>query len=138
MSDLKARPDGCEDASALSTTHYIPCDRPAVFIVKNQAGTKYRMCQLCAQHSVQNRRMEIVETYKTTKAPNFEMAHADKPEEIIQATQKSLISAMRTAIQDLKTTVEIKQPGLTWEQIEYFLDRFEKKAPKIFFQEKPQ
>lgn len=66
---LKADDHCCEDASALSTTHYIPCNRPAVFIVYSERDKRdYRMCQLCAQHSIQNRDMQVKETYKG--APN--------------------------------------------------------------------
>ncbi len=68
---------------------------------------------------------------------NFEMAESDNPEEIIAATQRSLVSAMLGVIKDLKENGRIKQPGLTWEQIEYFLTNFKDKTPTIIRQDKP-
>lgn len=69
----------------------------------------------------------------------FEMATADKPEEIILATQRSLVNSMRDVLKELKTDSPLgKQPGLTWEQIDYFLVSFRDKTPKIIFQESPQ
>lgn len=72
--------------------------------------------------------------------PNFEMAQIDKPEQIVLATQRSLVDAMRLAVNDLKADKEKlgKQPGLTWEQIEYFLMSFREKTPHIFVQEQDQ
>lgn len=71
---------------------------------------------------------------------NFEMAHSDKPEEIILATQRSLVDAMRGVIKDLEADKKKlgKQPGLTWEQIDYVLLSFREKTPKVIFQESPQ
>lgn len=66
---------------------------------------------------------------------NFEIANMNKPEEIIQATQRALIQSMQNVIQDLKK--DLNQPGLTWEQIEYFLDGYSKKIPQVITQEKP-
>lgn len=67
---------------------------------------------------------------------NFEMAHSDKPEEIILATQRSLVDAIRGVINDLKADKQKlgKQPGLTWEQIDYILLNMREKPPKIIFQ----
>lgn len=70
----------------------------------------------------------------------YEMAHSDNPEEIIAATQRSLVDAMRGVIKDLKADQQKlgKQPGLTWEQIDYFLVSFRDKTPKVIFQEHDQ
>lgn len=70
----------------------------------------------------------------------FEMASSDNPEEIILATQRSLVDAIRGVIKDLKADQEKlgKQPGLTWEQIDYILINMRDKTPKVIFQESPQ
>lgn len=71
---------------------------------------------------------------------NFEMANSDNPEEIILATQRSLVDSMREVLKDLKADKSKlgKQPGLTWEQIDYFLLSYRDKTPRVIFQEKPQ
>lgn len=63
---------------------------------------------------------------------NYEMAHADNPEEIIMATQRSLLSSMRDVIGHIKK--DLKTQGLTWDQIEYMIKGFENKKPKIVMQ----
>lgn len=68
---------------------------------------------------------------------SFEMAQADKPEEIIAATQRSLVNAMLGVLEDLKADSRINQPGLTWEQIEYFLNGFKEKVPTVIRQDQP-
>ena len=69
----------------------------------------------------------------------FEMAHSDNPEEIILATQRSLVDAIRGVIKDLRADKEKlgKQPGLTWEQIDFILTNMRDKTPKVIFQEQP-
>ncbi len=64
---------------------------------------------------------------------SFEMARADAPEEIVRATQRSVIQAMQDLVNDLK--VQQQAPGLTWEQIEYLFEKFKDKQPKIFIQD---
>ncbi len=64
---------------------------------------------------------------------NFEMAHADNPEEIIKATQKSLVLVLKDVVSYFKR--ESKAPGLTWAQIEYLLKLVEEKQPTIITQE---
>lgn len=66
----------------------------------------------------------------------YEMANADKPEEIIQATQTSVLKCLEIAIQNIQN--DIKGPGLTWDQIYMVLDIFKKKKPEIIFQDKAQ
>lgn len=60
MIDLKAKPLCCEEASPRSHGFYIPCDRPAKFMVKNRDLQPYRMCEMCADHNVRNRGAAIV------------------------------------------------------------------------------
>jgi hypothetical protein len=60
----------------------------------------------------------------------FEIAHTNNPEEMIISTQRSLIKSMRGVIHGLKSSFENKTPGMTWEQIDYFLDKFEEKKAK--------
>jgi hypothetical protein len=64
----------------------------------------------------------------------YEMANLNHPEEIIMATQRSIINSMREVIEDLKKHELGKQPGLTWEQIDYFLVSFGDRKPKIIVQ----
>ena len=66
----------------------------------------------------------------------FEMAQADKPEEIVKATQKALLRSMRNVISELRS-MRPGLPGLLWEEIEFFIDQFENKTPKIVHQESP-
>lgn len=65
---------------------------------------------------------------------NFEMAHADDPAEIIKATQKAIISSMKEVLAGFKN--DIGGPGLTWEQLDYFLNQYAKKDPKIITQDR--
>jgi len=55
MEELKALPNGCEEASHLSHMFYIPCNRPAVRMVKMPNGWTYRMCAGCTDHSIRSR-----------------------------------------------------------------------------------
>ncbi len=62
--ELKAKPGGCEEASPQSGEYYIPCNRPAVRMVKNRdPQSPYRMCAMCADHNVRNRGAEDVGPY---------------------------------------------------------------------------
>ena len=66
---------------------------------------------------------------------SFEMANSDDPEAIIKASQVSVIKAMRKVIREIKE--DTKAPGLTWEQIDYLLEGFEKKDATVIYQEEP-
>lgn len=66
---------------------------------------------------------------------SFEMANGDKPEEIVLATQRALCSSMRKIMAEMRK--DVGGPGLTWEQIEYFIQEFEKRQPRIIMQEGP-
>ena len=63
----------------------------------------------------------------------FGMANDDSKESIVKATQEAFIKTMRKIIGDMKN--DFKAPGLTWEQIDYFLAEMEKKKPTIIEQE---
>ena len=60
VAELKASPTGCEEASLNSKEHYIPCNAPARFMVKNRDATPYRMCEMCADHNVKNRGAVVI------------------------------------------------------------------------------
>lgn len=50
------RPAFCQEASAASHETYIPCGRPAQFIVRHPRNNEtYPMCDACADHNVRNR-----------------------------------------------------------------------------------
>lgn len=52
---LEAQPGCCEEASVLSHSFYIPCNRPATQVVTFTQEGPYRMCAMCADHNVRNR-----------------------------------------------------------------------------------
>lgn len=66
---------------------------------------------------------------------SFRMAHADKPDEIIEATKQAVIDELIRLVSDLRN--DIKQPGLTWDQINSILEQFRKARHRIHFQERP-
>lgn len=71
------------------------------------------------------------------KSKHFEVAHADDPEGLIMACQRSIIAAMRQVIEGLKEDFKEGKkspPGLTWEQIDYLLEGFKNKKAEVFYQ----
>lgn len=50
----------CEEASILSTTTYIPCGKPARYMISNGDPKLYFMCDACADHNVRNRGARVV------------------------------------------------------------------------------
>lgn len=68
--ELKAKPHCCEEASPMSHAFYIPCDKPAAFMVKNRDPIPYRMCEACADHNVRNRGAKVIGPYEA--APTIE------------------------------------------------------------------
>ena len=68
MTELKAKPGGCEEASPLSHNFYIPCNAPAVHMVKTGDAEPYRMCASCAAHNVSNRGAKIIGEFKVTES----------------------------------------------------------------------
>lgn len=68
----------------------------------------------------------------------FEMANSDDPKAIIKASQRSILKAMKDVIHGIRDSKEGKnRPGLTWAQIDYLIEGFEKKDAEIFYQEEP-
>lgn len=67
---------------------------------------------------------------------HWEIADEGSPEDIARAVQASLLTAMIGVIDDLKKNTTIKSPGLTWEQIDYFLKSWRDKSAKIVRQAK--
>lgn len=65
MLELKAKDHCCEEASMMSHSFYIPCNKPAAHIVgwKGRSDTPIRMCDACTHHNVRNRGGEIVKAY---------------------------------------------------------------------------
>jgi hypothetical protein len=63
--ELKAGPGRCEEASLLSRERYIPCNAPAMRMVKLRKEGPYRMCAACADHNVRNRGGQDVGPYFT-------------------------------------------------------------------------
>lgn len=63
--DLKAKPDGCEEA-ALGIPFYAPCDALAVYVIrwKGRSDPAIRVCAACADHNVRHRGAEIVGKYR--------------------------------------------------------------------------
>lgn len=56
------------------------------------------------------------------------MAHTNDPKEIVKATQEALIQMMQSIIREWKAE---GGPGLTWDQLDFFLEEFKKKKPTI-------
>lgn len=69
MAQLEAAPGCCEEASVASHETYIPCNRPARYMVGWSRRTEgpYRMCEPCASHNVSNRGAEIIGPFEPTK-----------------------------------------------------------------------
>lgn len=66
--DLKASPNGCEEASQASVQSYIPCNQPAVALIWSERDQRtYRMCAACADHNVRNRGMTHVGDFHARK-----------------------------------------------------------------------
>ena len=68
----------------------------------------------------------------------YKSADMNNPDELIRATHSAVICAIRNVVMSTKEdTKDKKVGGLTWEQIEYLLDNFESRSPKIIYQDKP-
>jgi phosphoribosylaminoimidazole (AIR) synthetase len=66
---------------------------------------------------------------------HFEMIEGDSPHAVAQVTQKALITSMRKMIQDMQKDIEA--PGLTWEQLDYFLNEWGNKKFEMYIQTEP-
>lgn len=64
---------------------------------------------------------------------NFNVVHGDDPEGLIRGTKEAVISAIKTVVLDFEK--DIGGSGLTWDQIKFIIDEFEKKEPVIIYQE---
>lgn len=71
------------------------------------------------------------------KNVNFQMANANDPEEIIHATQISVLEGLQDVINKLKEDLK-SQSGLSWEGIEVIIEAYKKKKPTIIFQNTEQ
>jgi hypothetical protein len=67
---LSANPGCCEEASLYSREFYIPCNRPAEFLVQTKDKSPYRMCDMCTDHNVRNRGAHVIATYPLTLESN--------------------------------------------------------------------
>lgn len=63
---------------------------------------------------------------------NFEVATSDDVNSIVTATQRALIDSIIGVIHDIKS--DTKQPGLTWDQLDYLLNGFKNKKVNIIAQ----
>lgn len=68
---MKAGRNLCEEASVISGSFYIPCNRPAASLVKARDPNVYRMCETCADHNVRNRGARLVAPYKEFMMKEF-------------------------------------------------------------------
>lgn len=52
----------CQDASPLSTTHYIPCGKPGAYVIQHSRANEppYVMCAMCADRNVKNRGARLI------------------------------------------------------------------------------
>ena len=71
LAELQAGPDRCAEASTLSRDRYIPCNAPAKYVVgwKGRSEAPIRMCEMCADHNVNNRGGFIAQPYIPTNPP---------------------------------------------------------------------
>lgn len=79
MLELKAKTGCCEEAHVSSGAFYIPCNEPAVSVVKTRDEKPYRMCAACTNHNVKNRGAKLIGTYDGPPAEAEEKA-APQPE----------------------------------------------------------
>lgn len=62
MIDIKAREDCCEEAAPVSVPFYVPCNRPAEFLMYSpQDKRHYRMCDMCAHHNLKRGMLKVGE-----------------------------------------------------------------------------
>lgn len=67
---LKSQPHRCEEQVAMPGGGVLPCNKPAeriIFWTKRKEGP-YRMCAMCANHSVKNRGAEDIGPYEQATA----------------------------------------------------------------------
>jgi hypothetical protein len=77
MPDIQALEHRCEEASPLSGDFYIPCNAPAVVIMRSDLDNReYRMCEPCAAHN-SKRGMTVVKPYPVPPPSNNPPADAN-------------------------------------------------------------
>ena len=63
----------CEEANpVLSHKSYVPCGRPAKYLIKTRDPRLYLMCEFCAEHNVRNRGAAIILTVEEMEKNNEE------------------------------------------------------------------
>lgn len=67
----------------------------------------------------------------------LEVVTPENVEDIVFATQKALTITMLKILKDLKADIGKNQPGLTWTQIEFFINQAGQKKPRVVIQEEP-
>ena len=85
---INARAGGCQEASHLSSSYYIPCNAPARKVVLAD-GKETPMCNACAHHSEKNRAMKICREYGTIDGEILlpdAIGHNSPPDPIDEAT----------------------------------------------------
>ncbi len=70
------------------------------------------------------------------KIPHFEMASASDHKEIVKATQLAVLKSLGALIRSMEKDFE--QPGLTWEQINHIIERFQHIEPMIVIMDDEQ
>lgn len=92
----------CQEASPQSHETYIPCLRPAKYLVKGHDAAAYMMCEACADHNVTNRGARYVlqgEAVIIWQLPEI-------PVESAPAKSKLTIDAVMQGYQETKLLVE--------------------------------
>lgn len=64
---------------------------------------------------------------------HWAMADAGNPEQLILATQAAFVEMLKGILEDTAANMP-GIPGLTWDQIYYFLDQCAEKKPEIIHQ----
>lgn len=68
--ELKADPHCCEEEAAASLDFYIPCNKPALAMIKwkHRADAPIRVCAQCEEHNLKRRGGERVSDYSPEAA----------------------------------------------------------------------
>lgn len=65
---------------------------------------------------------------------SIEVANSEDAEDIIRAAQAAIINAMQEVLRDMRKA-GLGNPGLTWEGLDYFFEKFKQKELEIIHQE---
>ena len=103
---LQANPNCCEEC-ALGVSTYIPCNKPAAYIVgwKGRSDPPIRMCEACADHNVKNRGGEIKETIKKESTADDLIARHIQLDDWVTAQSKKFeefLKPHKTEMADIK------------------------------------